>query len=77
MFATLGRGLLEEVVMLFCACNYEIFCEMRTHGERLGTVGFFDAGPRSETRGKQVTSCPGCGQKLGLHMLRAQKKISA
>lgn len=68
--------MLEEVVMLFCACSYEILCGVRSQGEYLGTLGFFDAGPQSKTRNKQVTSCPGCGQKLGLHSLQAHKKAS-
>ena len=68
--------MLEDVVMLFCACSYEILCGVRHQGERLGTLGFFDAGPQSETRDKQVTSCPGCGERLWLHLLQAQKNAA-
>jgi hypothetical protein len=46
-------------------------------GERLGFLMFFDDGLESETRGKQVSTCPGCGQKLGLHLLQAHKNLSS
>jgi hypothetical protein len=68
--------MLEGIASLLCTCAYQILCEVREEGERLGTLVFFDDRPESETRGKQLTSCPGCGQKLGLHMLRAQKSAS-
>jgi hypothetical protein len=67
---------LEGLAALLCACSYQILCEIREEGERLGLPVFFDDGPQSETRGQQVRSCPGCRQRLGLHMLRAQKNVS-
>jgi hypothetical protein len=65
--------MLEGVATVLCACSYQIRCEVRDAGERLGFPMFFDDEPQSETRGQQVRSCPGCGEKLGLHLLRAQK----
>jgi hypothetical protein len=68
--------MLEGLAALLCSCSYHILCEVRPEGERLGFPIFFDDGPESETRGQQVRSCPGCGEKLGLHLLRAQKNPS-
>jgi hypothetical protein len=68
--------MLEGLAELLCACTYQILCEVRDEGERLGTLGFFDDGPQSETRGQRVTSCPGCGQRLGLHVLQARQYAS-
>jgi hypothetical protein len=64
------------VAALLCTCTHRILCEVRREGERLGLPTFFDDAPESETRGKQVRSCPGCGQRLGLHLLQAQKSPS-
>ena len=71
-----GVSTLKGLATLLCSCSYHILCELRREGERLGSVVFFDDGPQSETRSQQVTSCPGCGEKLGLHLLRAQKNPS-
>ena|SRR5215207_3240190 len=54
-----------------CVCTYPILCEVRQAGGRLGFPVFFDDGPESETRGERVSSCPGCGRALGIHLLRA------
>jgi hypothetical protein len=62
----------EGLAALLCQCTYQIACEVRAVGERLGLLMFFDDEPASETRGQQVSSCPGCGQELRLHLLRAQ-----
>ena len=69
--------MLEGLAALLCACSYQILCEVREEGERLGTLIFFDDRPESETRGQQVSNCPGCGQKLGLHLLQAHKNLSS
>ena len=71
-----GVRMLEGLAALLCTCTYQILCEVRAEGERLGFPVFFDDGPESRTRGQQVTSCPRCGEKLGLHLLRAQKNPS-
>jgi hypothetical protein len=68
---------LEGLAALLCACTYPILCEVSPQGERLGFLTFFDDGPESATRGQQVSNCPGCGQKLGLHLLQAQKNLSS
>jgi hypothetical protein len=68
--------MLERLAALLCACTYQILCEVREEGERLGFPAFFDGQPDSETHGQQLTSCPRCGQRLGLHMLQAQKDFS-
>ncbi len=68
--------MLEGVVALLCRCSYQVLCELRQEGERLGFQVFFDDQPQSETRGQQLISCPRCGQRLGLHMLQAQKELS-
>ena len=53
-----------EAVTLQCPCGYAVLCEVRSLMERLGTAVFFDDEPTSETYGKQVESCPGCGEHL-------------
>ena len=68
--------MLEGVTALLCSCSYQILCELRGEGKRLGFPVFFDDQPASETHGEQPTSCPGCGQSLGLHMLQPQKNPS-
>ena len=54
----------EEVVTLRCPCGYAILCEVQSFVERTGTVAFFDDESTSETYGKRVRSCPGCGEHL-------------
>jgi hypothetical protein len=68
---------LEGLAALLCSCSYRILCKVSPQGERLGFLMFFDDGLESETRGKQVSTCPGCGQKLGLHLLQAHKNLSS
>lgn len=68
--------MLEELAALLCVCSYQLLCEIKAEGEVLGTLIYFDDGPHSETRGQQVRSCPGCGEKLGLQVLRARKNLS-
>ena len=64
-----AHGLERRSVL--CACTYPILCEVIQEGERLGFTRFFDDAPESETRGERVSSCPGCGRALGIHLLRA------
>ena len=71
-----GMTMQERLARLPCACTYQILCEVRQEGKRLGILTFFDDGPESETCGQQVMSCPGCGQRLGLHLLQARKTSS-
>jgi hypothetical protein len=61
--------MLRSLAALRCACSYEIVCEVRPEGQRIGTLDFFDAGRQSGTQLERVTSCPGCGRRLGLHLL--------
>jgi hypothetical protein len=68
--------MLEEFAALLCACGYRILCEVRAEGQRLGFAMYLDDGPESEGRGQRVRLCPGCGDELGLHLLRAQKDLS-
>jgi hypothetical protein len=68
---------LEGLAALLCACSYRILCEVSLQGERLGLLTFFDDGLESETRGQKVSNCPGCGQKLGLHLLQGHKNLSS
>ena len=66
----IAHGLERRSVL--CACTYQILCEVQKEGRRLGFTRFYDDAPESETRGERVSSCPGCGRKLELHLLRAQ-----
>jgi hypothetical protein len=52
-----------------CGCGHRVSYELRRHGERLGTVAFFDEEPASETYGERVGRCPGCAERLGVHAL--------
>jgi hypothetical protein len=54
---------------LRCVCGYSIRCEVRSEGERLGFVAFFDDELMSENYGQQVNDCPGCAQRVGLDTL--------
>lgn len=51
---------------LRCVCGHSILCEVRSGGERIGYLAFFDDEPKSETCGQRVERCPGCGEQLGL-----------
>lgn len=58
----------EEVAeaKLRCVCGHSIFCKLRSGGEHIGFLVFFDDEPTSETCGQQVKNCPGCGEQLRL-----------
>ena len=57
-----------------CVCNYCISCEVRSGGEGLGYLVFFDGEPTSETYGQRVRWCPGCGEQLELSTLIKKKQ---
>lgn len=72
---SLGGGkTVQEAVALRCVCGYDILCEVRREGERLGFLAFFDGEPTSETYTKQVESCPDCGKQLGVFILSQKTK---
>jgi hypothetical protein len=52
-----------------CTCGHAISSEVVSEGEYLGTLAFFDAEEASGTHGARVEDCPGCGKRLGLHLL--------
>jgi hypothetical protein len=54
----------HEVFALQCPCGYAILCDVRCFRERLGTLAFLDNEQTSQTYGKRVRSCPGCGEQL-------------
>ena len=65
---------MEEEAAFRCVCGYNILCEVRSGGEGIGFLVFFDDEPTSETCGKLFKRCPGCGKHLGLPMLLRKKR---
>jgi hypothetical protein len=61
--------LLREATPLLCECGHSVFCQLRRHGERLGTMAFFDDEETSAVYGERIERCPGCGVRLGIHRL--------
>jgi hypothetical protein len=67
---------MKEGARSVCSCAYPIFCEVEREGESLGFLVFFDDEPKSATYGQRIEDCPGCGERLGLLVLSAQKLSS-
>lgn len=61
---------------LRCACGYSIHCRVRSGGKGVGFLVFFDGEPTSETHGKRVWRCPGCGEQLVLPTLLRSTGLS-
>jgi hypothetical protein len=58
-----------ECVRLYCECGRPVRAGVQYHGERVGTLVFFDD-ELSSTCGERLTHCPGCSKQLKLLMLR-------
>jgi hypothetical protein len=65
---------MKEGARAVCSCAHPIFCEVEREGEHLGFLVFIDDEPTSATYGEHIEDCPGCGERLGLLVLLAQKQ---
>jgi hypothetical protein len=48
-----------------CVCGHSIIFEVRSEGDYIGFLAFFDGEPGSESYGERVKRCPGCAEQLG------------
>jgi hypothetical protein len=64
---------MNKATVVLCSCGRRLVCEVARLGERLGLLDFFDNEPDSETHSQRVRECPGCGERLELHVLFRSK----
>lgn len=57
---------------LYCGCSRRIWSDL-WWTERGAVMCFMDNQPYSESYGKRVEDCPGCGKKLRLELLSSDK----
>lgn len=65
---------MRSAVLIRCACGHRLLCKVRSEGERLGMLVFFDADGANETFLGRITECPGCGDRLGAEVLIPRKQ---
>lgn len=53
---------MERATLIYCACGYRLWCEVRCEGENLGKLVFWDHQGR-------LMRCRGCDEPLGNHVL--------
>lgn len=56
---------------LYCECKHSIWSDL-WWTERGAELIFLDNLPSSDSYGKQVTRCPGCGKWLTLEILKSE-----
>ena len=56
---------------LYCGCRHQVWSDL-WWTERGAVMVFMDNRPHSESYGKQVEDCPGCGRKLRLELLKSE-----
>lgn len=56
----------QEASVLWCPCGHAILCQVRSLGERLGALAFYDNAASTTTHddAERLESCPGCGEPL-------------
>jgi DNA-directed RNA polymerase subunit RPC12/RpoP len=67
----------EEAAFVYCECGYKILCVVPRQGVRVDTLAFFDVDDDEEVTGeaeRRVTHCPGCGERLGSHVLVPKRR---